>query len=67
MGRFDNVDLKLNEKRMVLHHFKTINETLLELRSEIKPNLASIGDYSAIDRVLEIVADKINSLKEEQN
>ncbi|PZT57397.1 hypothetical protein [Paenibacillus silvae] len=66
MGRFDNVDLKLNEKRMILHHFKTINETLSELRSEIKPNLASIGDYSAIDRVMEIVSDKIDSLKGEQ-
>ncbi|MBD8839376.1 hypothetical protein IFU39_16310 [Paenibacillus sp. CFBP 13594] len=63
MGRFDNVDIKLNEKRMILHHFRTINETLSELRSEIKPNLASIGDYSAIDRVMEIVSDKIESLK----
>lgn len=63
MGRFDNVDLKLNEKRMILHHFKTINETLSELRSEINPNLALIGDYSAIDRVMEIVSDKIGSLK----
>lgn len=67
MGRFDSVDLKLNEKRMILHHFKTINETLSELRSEIKPNLDSIGDYSAIDRVMDIVKEKINILKVEGN
>lgn len=62
MGRFDNVDLKLNEKRMILHHYKTVRETLAELKEEIEGNEDRIEDCLALDVAIKIVENKIASL-----
>lgn len=67
MGRFDNIDLKLNEKRMILHHYKTVKETLTELKEEIEGNEDRIEDCLALDVAIKIVEDKITSLKGNKN
>jgi len=64
MGRFDNVDLKLNEKRMILHHYRAVKETLTELKKDIEGNEDRTEECLALDVAIKIVEDKINSLKE---
>ncbi|KAF6620529.1 hypothetical protein G7L40_20380 [Paenibacillus polymyxa] len=59
MGRFDNNKLQVNEKRMILQHYKAIKETLLELQEETMNNL----DYSAFERTIEFIDNKVNLIK----
>ncbi|MGV6935904.1 hypothetical protein ACWA2B_10355 [Paenibacillus sp. CMM36] len=59
MGRFDDNKLQANEKRMILQHYKAVKETLLELQEETMNNL----DYSAFERTIEFIDNKVNLIK----